>query len=158
MATKRANGEGSIGKYKDGWRSRIMIGYNEDGKPIRKEFYGKTQKEVKDKLQNEDILKTGELYRNNNYVFCNELGIPIDDKRPLRNLKSILNSLNIEPIKFHGLRKTYATRLFENDVPPKTVQVLMGHYDISITLNIYTQVMEDKKVEAVEKLDKIFSL
>ncbi|HGM3737264.1 TPA: tyrosine-type recombinase/integrase [Clostridioides difficile] len=50
MATKRANGEGSIGKYKDGWRSRIMIGYNEDGKPIRKEFYGKTQKEVKDKL------------------------------------------------------------------------------------------------------------
>lgn len=108
--------------------------------------------------QNSDILKAGELYRNDNYVFCNELGIPIDDKRPLRNLKSILNSLDIEPIKFHGLRKTYATRLFENDVPPKTVQVLMGHYDISITLNIYTQVMEDKKVEAVEKLDKIFSL
>ena len=50
MATKRANGEGSIGKYKDGWRSRIMIGYNEDGKPLRKEFYGKTQKEVKDNL------------------------------------------------------------------------------------------------------------
>lgn len=108
--------------------------------------------------QNTDILKAGELYRNDNYVFCNELGVTIDDKRPLRNLKSILNSLNIEPIKFHGLRKTYATRLFENDVPPKTVQVLMGHYDISITLNIYTQVMEDKKVEAVEKLDKIFSL
>ena len=51
MANKRANGEGSIGKYKDGWRSRIMIGYNEDGKPIRKEFYGKTQKEVKEKLE-----------------------------------------------------------------------------------------------------------
>ncbi|WP_413927598.1 tyrosine-type recombinase/integrase [Clostridioides sp. ES-W-0018-02] len=108
--------------------------------------------------QNTDILKAGELYRNDNYVFCNELGAPIDDKRPLRNLKSILNRLNIEPIKFHGLRKTYATRLFENDVPPKTVQVLMGHYDISITLNIYTQVMEDKKVEAVEKLNDIFSL
>ncbi|VHV47634.1 phage integrase [Clostridioides difficile] len=108
--------------------------------------------------QNTDILKAGELYRNDNYVFCNKLGVPIDDKRPLRNLKSILNSLDIEPIKFHGLRKTYATRLFENNVPPKAVQVLMGHYDISITLNIYTQVMEDKKVEAVEKLDKIFSL
>ncbi|HFL2458180.1 tyrosine-type recombinase/integrase [Clostridioides difficile] len=104
------------------------------------------------------MLKTEELYRNDNYVFCNKLGIPIDDKRPLRNLKSILNSLNIEPVKFHGIRKTYATRLFENDVHPKTVQFLIGHYDISITLNIYTQVMEDKKVEAVEKLDKIFSL
>lgn len=52
MANKRANGEGSIGKYKDGWRSRIMIGYNENGKPIRKEFYGKTQKKVKEKLEN----------------------------------------------------------------------------------------------------------
>ncbi|MCP8378767.1 site-specific integrase, partial [Clostridioides difficile] len=83
--------------------------------------------------QNADILKAGELYRNDNYVFCNELGAPIDDKRPLRNLKSILDRLDIEHIKFHGLRKTYATRLFENDVPPKTVQVLMGHYDISIT-------------------------
>ncbi|WP_227849942.1 tyrosine-type recombinase/integrase, partial [Clostridioides sp. ZZV15-6598] len=92
--------------------------------------------------QNADILRAGELYMNDNYVFYNELGIPIDDKRPLINLKSILKSLNIEPIKFHSLRKTYATRLFENDIPPKTVQVLMGHYDISITLNIYTQVME----------------
>ena len=51
MAIKRANGEGSIGKYKNGWRSRIMIGYNSDGKPIRKEFYGKTQKEAKEKLE-----------------------------------------------------------------------------------------------------------
>ena len=55
MATKRANGEGSIGKYKDGWRSRIMIGYNEDGKPLRKEFYGKTQKEVKDPSHLKDM-------------------------------------------------------------------------------------------------------
>ena len=30
MASKRANGEGSISKYKNGWRSRIMIGYNEE--------------------------------------------------------------------------------------------------------------------------------
>ncbi|WP_304341522.1 hypothetical protein [Metaclostridioides mangenotii] len=46
---KRANGEGSIGKYKNGWRSKINIGYDEDGKLIKKEFYGKTQKEVKEK-------------------------------------------------------------------------------------------------------------
>ncbi|HBF6777145.1 TPA: hypothetical protein ACP6IR_001992 [Clostridioides difficile] len=38
MATKRANGEGSIGKYKDCWRSCIMIGYNEYGKLIKKNF------------------------------------------------------------------------------------------------------------------------
>ena len=108
--------------------------------------------------QNKSKLKLGDLYFNNDYVFCNSLGYTIDDKKPGRNLKSILNKLDIEPIKFHGLRHTYATRLFEANVPPKTVQVLMGHYDISITLDIYTHVMENPKIEAVKKLNEIFAL
>ena len=108
--------------------------------------------------QSKNRLKLGDLYSNNDYVFCDNLGYPIDDKRPARNLKSILTKLNIEPIKFHGLRHTYATRLFEANVPPKTVQVLMGHYDISITMDVYTTVMPEKKLEAVEKLNDIFAL
>ncbi|WP_195251237.1 tyrosine-type recombinase/integrase [Romboutsia sp. 1001713B170207_170306_H8] len=108
--------------------------------------------------QSKNRLKLGDLYSNNDYVFCDNLGYPIDDKRPARNLKSTLTKLDIEPIKFHGLRHTYATRLFEANVPPKTVQVLMGHYDISITLDIYTHVMEDTKLEAIDKLNEIFIL
>lgn len=108
--------------------------------------------------QSKNRLKLGDLYSNNNYVFCDKLGYPIDDKRPARNLKSILTKLDIDPIKFHGLRHTYATRLFEANVPPKTVQVLMGHYDISITMDVYTKVMPEKKLEAVEKLNDIFAL
>lgn len=106
--------------------------------------------------QNKNRLKLGDLYSNNDYVFCDKLGYPIDDKRPARNLKSILTKLDIEPIKFHGLRHTYATRLFEANVPPKTVQVLMGHYDISITMDVYTVVMPEKKLEAIEKLNALF--
>ena len=34
--------------------------------------------------------------------------------------------------------------------------MLLGHSEISITLDIYTQVMENKKVEAIEKIDDIF--
>lgn len=108
--------------------------------------------------QSKNKLQLGELHANNDYVFCDNLGYPIDDKRPNRNLKSLLTKLNIEPLKFHGLRHTYATRLFEAGVPPKTVQVLMGHYDISITMDIYTHVMEDTKLEAVERLNEIFNL
>lgn len=108
--------------------------------------------------QSKNKLKLGEAYFNNDYVFCDSLGYPIDDKRPARNLKGILTKINIELIKFHGLRHTYATRLFEVNVPPKTVHVLMGHYDISITLDIYTYVMEDTKLEAIEKLNEIFNL
>ena len=106
--------------------------------------------------QNKQKLLLGENYINNNYIFTDDIGNPIDNKRPGRNLKSILKKLDIEPIKFHALRHTYATRLFENNVPPKTVQALMGHSDISVTMDIYTHVMDDTKIKAVEKIDDIF--
>ena len=109
------------------------------------------------KEQNELILLLQEEYDNKNYVFCNKLGKPIEDKRPGRNLKTILTSISIEPIKFHALRHTYATRLFEAGIPPKTVQHLMGHSDIETTMNIYTHVMKEQKLEAIEKINNIFA-
>ena len=52
MAKKRAAGEGSIRKRKDGrWEGRYVAGHDENGKPIRKNVLGKTQAEVKDKLR-----------------------------------------------------------------------------------------------------------
>ncbi|WP_410497288.1 tyrosine-type recombinase/integrase [Cellulosilyticum sp. ST5] len=56
---------------------------------------------------------------------------------------------------FHSLRHTYATRLFENNVPLKTVQALLGHKDIATTMNIYTHVMPEKMTNEVQCLNKI---
>ena len=51
MSKKRANGEGSIRKRKDGrWEGRYTAGYDKDGKVITKNVLGKTQAEVKEKL------------------------------------------------------------------------------------------------------------
>ena len=48
---KRGQGEGSIAKRSDGtWWARITIGKDVDGKQKRKAFYGKTRKEVQEKL------------------------------------------------------------------------------------------------------------
>ena len=53
MAKRRANGEGNIRKRKDGrWEGRYTAGYAPDtGKRIIKNVLGKTQAEVKEKLQ-----------------------------------------------------------------------------------------------------------
>ena len=52
MAKKRASGEGSIRKRKDGrWEGRYIAGHDSNGKPIRKNVLGKTQAEVRDKLK-----------------------------------------------------------------------------------------------------------
>ncbi|WP_333782940.1 tyrosine-type recombinase/integrase [Metaclostridioides mangenotii] len=60
-------------------------------------------------------------------------------------------------MKFHALRHSYATRIFEAGVPPKTVQPLIAYYDINITMDIYTHVMGDSKLQAVEKTDGLFN-
>ena len=59
MAKKRCNGEGSIRKRSNGsWEARITVGVNhETGKLISKSVYGRTQKEVREKLK---AIQTGE--------------------------------------------------------------------------------------------------
>ena len=75
--------------------------------------------------------------------------------RPLKRILSLCDKLNITRITFHGLRHTYATRLFELNVQIKTVQKLMGHSDIQTTMNIYTHVMPDVMDKAIESLNVI---
>jgi len=52
MAKRRGNGEGTIYKRQDGtWAGQVSIGYDPvTGKLKRKSFYGKTRKEVADKM------------------------------------------------------------------------------------------------------------
>ena len=53
MGSKRANGEGTVRKRKDGrWEGFITVGHKENGKPIYKSVFAKTQKELMPKLRN----------------------------------------------------------------------------------------------------------
>ena len=110
--------------------------------------YKRSQLEVK--------LKLGNLYEDNNLVFATPTGTYIDSSNLIRRLRSILKKNNMRSIKFHDLRHTYATRLFELDENPKTVQKLLGHSNISTTLDTYTHVLENVKEKAVSKLDDLY--
>lgn len=52
-------------------------------------------------------------------------------------------------IKFHGLRHTFASTLIENKVDVKTVSTILGHSDISTTLNVYVHPSNEAKICAV---------
>ena len=67
---KRCAGEGLIRKRKDGrWEARVMDGFQDDGRPNKRCFYGKTQKEVREKLQQFQEQKTAGLNTYQNYNF-----------------------------------------------------------------------------------------
>lgn len=53
----------------------------------------------------------------------------------------------------HSLRHTFATRCFNAGIPPKVVQSLLGHSRLSMTMDIYTHVTEEKKNDEISKLD-----
>lgn len=109
------------------------------------------------KLQLHERIKTGEVYENNNIVFANPLGGYTNESNLRKIYKRLLIKSEIEEVKFHSLRHTYATTLFIKGVSPKVVQSLMGHSDIATTMNIYTHVNEVAKVEAVQKLNEVFN-
>lgn len=103
-------------------------------------------------------IKYADVYKDNNLVFCNNLGAYLVDSTIGRQYKIILKKNNIPIRKFHDMRHTFATRLFELGEEPKTVQELLGHSTVSITLNTYTHVLESVKEKAISKLDELHSI
>ena len=50
MAKRRPNGDGMVRKLKGKWESRIIVGHKTDGSPIFRYVYGKTHKELTEKM------------------------------------------------------------------------------------------------------------
>lgn len=68
--------------------------------------------------------------------------------------KNLLKNLDIPEIKFHGLRHSFATRCIESKCDYKTVSVLLGHSNISTTLNLYVHPNMEQKKKAIEQMFK----
>lgn len=112
------------------------------------------------KKQQDTIKREIPSFNEYDLIFCDKKGYYINPNSIMGTLDRMQRDMDIPKenrISFHGLRKTFATRLFERNISPKTVQSLLGHSDISITLNIYTQVMDNIKVEAINELENLFS-
>ena len=74
-----------------------------------------------------------------------------------RQLQTIAKKVGIEsPISTHILRHTYGTRCIESGMRAVALQRLMGHKDISVTLNTYTSILHKYKVEEIEKVNEYF--
>lgn len=52
----------------------------------------------------------------------------------------------------HNLRHTFCTRLCENESNLKVIQDIMGHADITTTMDIYAECTDEKKMESVSNL------
>lgn len=70
----------------------------------------------------------------------------------------LLHRLDIPGIVFHGLRHTFATRCIECQCDYKTVSVILGHSNVSTTLNLYVHPNLDQKKRCMDKFTKAMGL
>lgn len=55
----------------------------------------------------------------------------------------------------HELRHSFATVAIENDIPPKVVQEILGHKQLSTTMDIYADLRKKSIIAAADKLNKM---
>lgn len=77
---------------------------------------------------------------------------PTEPRTYRNHYKKMLETLRIPRLKFHGLRHSFATRCIESDCDYKTVSVLLGHSNISTTLNLYVHPNMEQKHKCVEQM------
>lgn len=85
------------------------------------------------------------------------VGSSIDatDPRTYRDyFARLLKKLQIPPIVFHGLRHTFATRCIESLCDYKTVSSILGHSNVSTTLNLYVHPNIQQKKRCINKMSK----
>lgn len=70
-----------------------------------------------------------------------------------REIKRICTKADIDYFTCHAFRNTFATRFIEQRPQDyKILSEILGHKDVSITLNLYTHVMTENKVKAMSEL------
>ena len=105
--------------------------------------------------QNEELLRSGFLWQDQDLVFPSHKGTAMNAKNlTSRYFKPLLFKVGLpHSVRLHDLRHTCATLLLSRGVHPKFVQELLGHATISITLDTYSHVlpsMGDQTTTAME--------
>lgn len=110
------------------------------------------------KFLREEIINQMRLAENHkeNLLFVNSQGNYADPKNANKFLKSTLEKVNINDITTHSLRHTYGTRCIEAGMRAVALQRLMGHSDISVTMNTYVSVFNKYKEAELEKLNDYY--
>lgn len=108
---------------------------------------------IEDVLANYEPTEDGMLFHTTVGTLVTTNQVNMEFKRLLERFDIRDKSLKGE-LSLHSLRHTYATRCIEGHMPPKILQNLLGHTDIRITLDTYSDVFESFQTENVALIDE----
>ena len=83
-------------------------------------------------------------------VFLSRKGEPVKNSTYDTALFKICDKAEIRKFCMHILRHTFATRCIEAGMIPKTLQKILGHSNIGITMNLYVDATEEEKTTEMD--------
>ena len=134
--------------------------------PMMDAVYNALQAELEE--QRESGFNETEIEGMKGFIFMNRFGYIHNPQSINRAIKRIYESYNAEEVvkalkqhrepvliphfSCHHLRHTFCSRLCENETNIKVIQSIMGHADFETTMDIYAEVNDTKKQEAIQNL------
>lgn len=104
------------------------------------------------------VIEQMQVAKNNKdeQLFISPNGKYVDNRNVNYILKKRLENLGITGISTHSLRHTYGTRCVEAGMRAVALQRLMGHQDVSVTLNTYTSIFNKYKESEINKVNDYY--
>lgn len=103
---------------------------------------------VEQKKKNQKIKESSSEW--NEFVFLCRKGTPVKNSTYDSMLFKICDKAGIPRFSMHILRHTFASRCIEAGMKPKTLQMILGHSNIGITMNLYVHITEEEKKKEIE--------
>ena len=140
----------SVGEWKIG-EPKSRSGYRDV--PLTEEAIN-ILKNQKEKVKNIKVINL----EFKEFIFLSRRGEPTKNSAYDTALFKVCDKAGIDRFSMHVLRHTMATRCIEGGMRPKTLQVILGHSNVGITMNLYVHVTEDEKVREVERIEKALKI
>lgn len=117
----------------------------------------KTKNSIREIPMSRELLKIlkpiKKIVNNNFFVLTNDVK-PTEPRTYRSYYHKFMQILDMPVLKFHGLRHSFATRCIESKCDYKTVSVILGHSNISTTLNLYVHPNLEQKKKCIEQMFK----
>lgn len=88
-------------------------------------------------------------------MFTSSIGTPLDERNVRRAFNEVLTAAKLPKMRIHDLRHSCATLLLAQRVHPTVIQEILGHSQISLTIDTYSTVLPSVSREAAEHMDSL---
>lgn len=107
--------------------------------------------------QSEERLAAGKLWEDWGLVFSGPTGHPLHGPNVTRALQDLLEKAGLPRLTFHSLRHACATLLLAQGLSARVIMELLGHSNISLTMNTYSHVLGVLQKETAKQMDAVLS-